>query len=141
LFLFICVFNEKENHQQQQISTANKKKTYNVKKEAMANPTSSNCGGPTMSPEEQGIRAENARLKEEFARVYALAKKFLDRPLFDLTAMLLPMGDGVMETTPSSEMIRNDSQKERSKLIDLSSTALDELDSHLWVKSPESGKE
>jgi hypothetical protein len=51
------------------------------------------------------------------------------------------MGDGVMETTPSSEMIRNDSQKERSKLIDLSSTALDELDSHLWVKSPESGKE
>jgi hypothetical protein len=81
------------------------KKTYNVKKEAMANPTSNNCGGPTMSPEEQGIRAENARLKEEFARVYALAKKFLDRPLFNLTAMLLPMGDGVMETTPSSEMI------------------------------------
>ncbi|KAK2366991.1 hypothetical protein P8452_55411 [Trifolium repens] len=109
----------------------------------MANPTSSNCGGPTMSPEEQEIRAENARLKEELARVCALAKKFLDRPLFDLTAMLPPMGDGVMETTPSSEMI----QKKRSKLIDLSSTAMDELikmvepDFHLWVKSPESGKE
>ncbi|MCI18283.1 homeobox-leucine zipper protein ANTHOCYANINLESS 2-like, partial [Trifolium medium] len=57
------------------------------------------------------------------------------------------MGDGAMKTAPNSEMIGNDSQKERSKLIDLASAAMDELikmadsDSHLWIKSPKSGKE
>ncbi|GAU44811.1 hypothetical protein TSUD_292040 [Trifolium subterraneum] len=59
------------------------------------------------------------------------------------------MGDRAMETAPNSEMMGNDSEMKGSKLIliDLASAAMDELikmaepDSHLWIKSPESGNE
>ncbi|XP_016198931.1 homeobox-leucine zipper protein ANTHOCYANINLESS 2 isoform X1 [Arachis ipaensis] len=54
-------------------------------REAMRNPICTNCGGPTMigeiSLEEQHLRIENARLKDELDRVCALAGKFLGRPI------------------------------------------------------------
>ncbi|CAI8584323.1 unnamed protein product [Vicia faba] len=60
-------------------------------KDAMANPICSNCGGPAIpgqiSMEEHQIRIENARLKEELARVCNLSNKFLGRPLSALAPM------------------------------------------------------
>ncbi|OVA14140.1 Homeobox domain [Macleaya cordata] len=54
-------------------------------RDAMRNPICSNCGGPAMlgdvSLEEQHLRVENARLKDELDRVCALAGKFLGRPV------------------------------------------------------------
>ncbi|XP_057435541.1 homeobox-leucine zipper protein ANTHOCYANINLESS 2-like [Lotus japonicus] len=54
-------------------------------REAMRNPMCSNCGGPAVmgeiSLEEQHLRIENARLKDELDRVCALAGKFLGRPI------------------------------------------------------------
>lgn len=54
-------------------------------KEAMRNPICGNCGGPAvlgeLSLEEQHLRIENARLKDELDRVCALAGKFLGRPM------------------------------------------------------------
>lgn len=54
-------------------------------REAMRNPICTNCGGPAMigeiSLEEQHLRIENVRLKEELDRVCALAGKFLGRPV------------------------------------------------------------
>ncbi|KAJ8441546.1 hypothetical protein Cgig2_026347 [Carnegiea gigantea] len=54
-------------------------------REAMRNPICTNCGGPAMigeiSMEEQHLRIENARLKDELDRVCALAGKFLGRPI------------------------------------------------------------
>ncbi|XP_062198706.1 homeobox-leucine zipper protein ROC6-like isoform X2 [Phragmites australis] len=54
-------------------------------REAMRSPICSNCGGAAMlgevSLEEQHLRIENARLKDEFDRVCALAGKFLGRPI------------------------------------------------------------
>ncbi|XP_042453411.1 homeobox-leucine zipper protein ROC5-like isoform X1 [Zingiber officinale] len=51
--------------------------------EATRNPVCSNCGGAAMlgdiSLEEQNLRIENARLKEELDRLCALAGKFLGR--------------------------------------------------------------
>ncbi|GAB4844434.1 Homeobox-leucine zipper protein ANTHOCYANINLESS 2 [Ancistrocladus abbreviatus] len=54
-------------------------------REAMRNPMCTNCGGPAIiggiSVEEQHLRIENARLKDELDRVCALASKFLGRPI------------------------------------------------------------
>lgn len=54
-------------------------------REAMRNPMCTNCGGPAIigdvSLEEQHLRIENARLKDELDRVCALAGKFLGRPI------------------------------------------------------------
>ncbi|GMI69649.1 ANTHOCYANINLESS 2, ARABIDOPSIS THALIANA HOMEODOMAIN PROTEIN [Hibiscus trionum] len=54
-------------------------------RDAMRNPMCTNCGGPAIvgdiSLEEQHLRIENARLKDELDRVCALAGKFLGRPI------------------------------------------------------------
>ncbi|KAJ8900309.1 hypothetical protein K2173_024949 [Erythroxylum novogranatense] len=63
-------------------------------RDAMRNPICSNCGGPAIigdiSLEEQHLRIENARLKDELDRVCALAGKFLGRPISSLASPLGP---------------------------------------------------
>ncbi|XP_060218787.1 homeobox-leucine zipper protein ANTHOCYANINLESS 2 [Lycium barbarum] len=63
-------------------------------REAMRNPICTNCGGPAMigeiSLEEQHLRMENARLKDELDRVCALAGKFLGRPISSLVTSMPP---------------------------------------------------
>lgn len=58
----------------------------------------SNCGGPAIigeiSLEEQHLRIENARLKDELDRVCALAGKFLGRPVSSLPNSSLELGVG-----------------------------------------------
>lgn len=60
----------------------------------MRNPICSNCGGPAIigdiSLEEQHLRIENARLKDELDRVCALAGKFLGRPISSLAGSIGP---------------------------------------------------
>ncbi|KAL8268543.1 hypothetical protein R6Q59_002341 [Mikania micrantha] len=67
-------------------------------REAMRNPMCTNCGGPAMigdiSIEEQHLRIENARLKDELDRVCALAGKFLGRPV---SSMGPPMPNSSLE--------------------------------------------
>lgn len=67
-------------------------------RDAMRNPICSNCGGPAMigeiSLEEQHLRIENARLKDELDRVCALAGKFLGRPISTLPNSSLELGVG-----------------------------------------------
>ncbi|XP_052194190.1 homeobox-leucine zipper protein ANTHOCYANINLESS 2-like [Diospyros lotus] len=63
-------------------------------REAMRNPICTNCGGPAIigdiSLEEQHLRIENARLKDELDRVCALAGKFLGRPISSLATSITP---------------------------------------------------
>ncbi|XP_042512068.1 homeobox-leucine zipper protein ANTHOCYANINLESS 2-like isoform X2 [Macadamia integrifolia] len=63
-------------------------------RDAMRNPICTNCGGPAMlgeiSLEEQHLRIENARLKDELDRVCALAGKFLGRPISSLATSMPP---------------------------------------------------
>ncbi|XP_043716143.1 homeobox-leucine zipper protein ANTHOCYANINLESS 2-like isoform X2 [Telopea speciosissima] len=71
-------------------------------RDAMRNPICTNCGGPAMlgeiSLEEQHLRIENARLKDELDRVCALAGKFLGRPISSLaTSMPPPMPNSSLE--------------------------------------------
>ncbi|KAK6285596.1 hypothetical protein POUND7_011775 [Theobroma cacao] len=63
-------------------------------RDAMRNPICTNCGGPAIigdiSLEEQHLRIENARLKDELDRVCALAGKFLGRPISALATSIAP---------------------------------------------------
>ncbi|XP_076954544.1 homeobox-leucine zipper protein HDG1-like [Bidens hawaiensis] len=67
-------------------------------RDAMRNPMCTNCGGPAMigdiSLEEQHLRIENARLKDELDRVCGLATKFLGRPV---STMVQPMPNSSLE--------------------------------------------
>ncbi|GFY92603.1 homeobox-leucine zipper family protein [Actinidia rufa] len=67
-------------------------------REAMRNPICTNCGGPAIigdiSLEEQQLRIENARLKDELDRVCALAGKFLGRPIPAMPNSSLELGVG-----------------------------------------------
>ncbi|WOG88569.1 hypothetical protein DCAR_0207804 [Daucus carota subsp. sativus] len=70
-------------------------------REAMRNPMCTSCGGPAMvgeiSLEEQHLRMENARLKDELDKVCALTGKFLGRPVSSLgTPTSLELGVGGM---------------------------------------------
>ncbi|WJX66507.1 Homeobox-leucine zipper protein roc6 [Trifolium repens] len=62
----------------------------NMLKEALANPICNNCGGPgipgQISMDDHQLRIENARLKDELARLTALTQ-LLGRPVSALTAM------------------------------------------------------
>lgn len=82
-------------------------------RDAMRNPMCSNCGGPAIigeiSLEEQHLRIENARLKDELDRVCALAGKFLGRPVSSLPNSSLELGVGgtgfgVMSTAPAATL-------------------------------------
>ncbi|XP_073061675.1 homeobox-leucine zipper protein ANTHOCYANINLESS 2-like isoform X1 [Primulina eburnea] len=63
-------------------------------RDAMRNPMCTNCGGPAIigdiSLEEQHLRIENARLKDELDRVCVLAGKFLGRPISSMTVSMVP---------------------------------------------------
>lgn len=63
-------------------------------RDAMRNPICTNCGGPAIigdiSLEEQHLRIENARLKDELDRVCALAGKFLGRPVSSMGPPPIP---------------------------------------------------
>ncbi|CAD6218458.1 unnamed protein product [Miscanthus lutarioriparius] len=70
-------------------------------REAMRNPICANCGGAAVlgevSLEEQHLRIENARLKDELDRVCALAGKFLGRPISSGSSMSALQGCSGLE--------------------------------------------
>ncbi|KAF8379440.1 hypothetical protein HHK36_028876 [Tetracentron sinense] len=70
-------------------------------RDATRNPICTNCGSPAMlgeiSLEEQHLRIENARLKDELDRVCALTGKFLGRPVSSFSVTIPP-------TLPSSSL-------------------------------------
>ncbi|KAJ6761327.1 HOMEOBOX-LEUCINE ZIPPER PROTEIN ANTHOCYANINLESS 2-LIKE ISOFORM X1 [Salix purpurea] len=65
-------------------------------KHNMSDPICNSCGGPVVPVpvpyEQQQLRIENARLKDELSRVCALANKFLGRPLTSSANPVPPFG-------------------------------------------------
>ncbi|KAM0945409.1 putative transcription factor & lipid binding HD-SAD family [Dioscorea sansibarensis] len=159
-------------------------------RDAMRNPICNNCGGPAMlgevSLEEQHLRIENARLKDELDRVCALAGKFLGRPMSGLqpnhhtntptnisASLELGVGsngfNGLSSVAPTLPVVpdflpvvssplgsvvsasvstrRIDRSLERSMLLELALSAMDELvkmaqmDEPLWFQSLDGGKD
>ncbi|PKA46539.1 Homeobox-leucine zipper protein ROC5 [Apostasia shenzhenica] len=150
-------------------------------RDAMRNPICSSCGGPAVlgevSLEEQHLRIENARLKDELDRVCAIAGKFLGKPISSISTPLpnsslelavggngfvfgsvafssvsdyvAAVGSSPFGTviTPSRSIPAMDRSLERSMLLELALTAMDELVKMaqmgvpLWTSSPETGRE
>ncbi|KAJ3706645.1 hypothetical protein LUZ61_010350 [Rhynchospora tenuis] len=153
-------------------------------REAMRNPVCNHCGSPAMlgevSLEEQHLRMENARLKDELSRACALAGKLLGKPISSMSAPLpLPMPNSSLDLavctngfatplpalndfpnnassplgtviTPArggTATVGVDKSLERSMLLELALSAMDELvkmaqmEEPLWIPSLEGGKE
>uniref|UniRef100_A0A5B6ZTB9 Putative homeobox-leucine zipper protein ANTHOCYANINLESS 2 isoform X2 n=1 Tax=Davidia involucrata TaxID=16924 RepID=A0A5B6ZTB9_DAVIN len=143
-------------------------------RDAMRNPICTNCGGPAIigdiSLEEQHLRIENARLKDELDRVCALAGKFLGRPMSPMaTSMPMPNSSlelGGLSTVATTLPLGPDfgigissslavvpptraaiAGVERSMYLELALTAMDELvkiaqsEEPLWLRSLEGGRE
>ncbi|KAK1326869.1 Homeobox-leucine zipper protein HDG1 [Acorus calamus] len=133
-------------------------------RDTMSNPICTNCGGPALlgevSLEEQHLRIENARLKDELDRICALAGRFLGKPVSaHLGAHHLPMpssslelgvgsatnGFGVPGQVPGSFNVPVG--VDRSVFLELALTAMDELvkmaqeREPLWVPGLYGGRE
>ncbi|KAK1257261.1 Homeobox-leucine zipper protein ANTHOCYANINLESS 2 [Acorus gramineus] len=119
-----------ERHENQILRNENDKlRAENMSiRDAMRNPICTNCGGPALlgevSLEEQHLRIENARLKDELDRVCTLAGKFLGRPISTLAH-----------------------HPERQVFLELALAAMDELlkmahgEDPLWMRSLDGGRE
>lgn len=138
-------------------------------KEALHNPICTNCGGPVMlgesTLEEQHLRLENARLKDELERVCALAGKFIGRPLPNMSSSLdlavglnnaftqvaptlsvvpdyvtSPLGSVVTPSNNNSNHSNGnrglDGSVERSMLLELALVAMDELVKMAQLEEP-----
>jgi homeobox-leucine zipper protein len=125
-------------------------------REAMRNPICANCGGAAVlgevSLEEQHLRIENARLKDELDRVCALGVSAL-QPLPELmgagglpgpvgsSAMRLPVGIGALDGAMHGAADGID----HTVLLELGLAAMEELmkvaqmDEPLWFRSPDGG--
>ncbi|CAI9087801.1 OLC1v1021974C1 [Oldenlandia corymbosa var. corymbosa] len=85
-----------ERHENTQLRNENEKlRAENIRyKEALSNATCPNCGGPAaigeMSFDEQHLRIENARLREEIDRISGIAAKYVGKPM--LSYPHLPSG-------------------------------------------------
>lgn len=142
-------------------------------REAIRNPICTTCSGPAIigeiSLEEQHLRIENSRLKDELDRVCALASKFIGRPISSMAPVPLPnstlelevgndgfrtspdFGVGISSALPVLPHTRQttgiEMSFERSVYLELALAAMDELikmaqtDDPLWVRSRECGGE
>ncbi|ONK73389.1 uncharacterized protein A4U43_C04F30980 [Asparagus officinalis] len=139
-------------------------------RDAMRSPMCGGCGGPAilgeLSLEEQQLRIENARLKDELDRVCALAGKFLGKPVtgFSTFSPAMPNSsldlgfNGFYSMAPNLPQVSDfvassstgtviDRSLEKSVLLELALAAMDELvkmvqmGEPLWIQGFENGKE
>ncbi|KAI3495224.1 hypothetical protein L1887_37461 [Cichorium endivia] len=118
-------------------------------KEALANATCPNCGGPAaigeMSFDEQQLRIENARLREEIDRISGIAAKYVGKPTLSYPdasshgpsrSLDLPMANFsqqqgmVGELFGANDLLRSTAgptEAEKPIIIELAVTAMEEL--------------
>ncbi|KAF3784613.1 Homeobox-leucine zipper protein PROTODERMAL FACTOR 2 [Nymphaea thermarum] len=86
-----------ERHENSQLRAENEKlQAENMRyKEALGNASCPSCGGATalgeMSFDEQHLRIENARLREEIDRISGIAAKYVGKPMVSYSPLLPPI--------------------------------------------------
>ncbi|EXB88451.1 Homeobox-leucine zipper protein MERISTEM L1 [Morus notabilis] len=139
-------------------------------KEALSNATCPNCGGPAalgeMSFDEQHLRIENARLREEIDRISGIAAKYVGKPLSSLSHLSshvssrsLDMGAGNFGSQSgfvgemfgsSSDLLRSVSvptEADKPIIVELAVAAMEELvrmaqaGDPLWIPGDNSSSE
>ncbi|XP_050213779.1 homeobox-leucine zipper protein PROTODERMAL FACTOR 2-like [Mercurialis annua] len=117
-------------------------------KEALSNASCPNCGGPAalgeMSFDEQHLRIENARLREEIDRISGIAAKYVGKPISTLSHLSshlprsLDLGVGnfgaqsgyVGEMYGASDLLRSitgPTESEKPMIVELAVAAMEEL--------------
>uniref|UniRef100_A0A1D1Z2W3 Homeobox-leucine zipper protein ROC2 n=1 Tax=Anthurium amnicola TaxID=1678845 RepID=A0A1D1Z2W3_9ARAE len=150
--------NQHERQENQQLKSENDKlRAENMRyKEALSNASCPNCGGPTaigeMSFDEQQLRIENVRLREEIDRISGIAAKYVSKPMgpyplissqappsrssLDLTAadqsFVLPSNMAGHGVYGPGEMLRaislpNEVPVEKPVVVELAVAAMEEL--------------
>lgn len=160
-----------ERHENTQLRNENEKlRTENIRyKEALTNATCPNCGGPAaigeMSFDEQHLRIENARLREEIDRISGIAAKYVGKPMLtyphlaphgtprslDLeVANFNPQQGMVGEIFGASDLLRSvsgPSEADKPIIIELAVAAMEELirmtqaGEPLWIPNSDNSTE
>ncbi|XP_057544611.1 homeobox-leucine zipper protein PROTODERMAL FACTOR 2 [Amaranthus tricolor] len=163
-----------ERSENQQLRSENDKlRADNIRfKEALSNATCPNCGGPAaigeMSFDEQQLRIENARLREEIDRISGIAAKYVGKPLVNYSNIQnqglhsrSSLDLGVGSFGPQSGMVGDiygssgdllrtvapPTEADRPMIIELAVAAMEELiqmsqsGEPLWVPSPDNSIE
>lgn len=141
-----------ERHENTQLRNENDKlRAENIRyKEALTTATCPNCGGPAaigeMSFDEQHLRIENARLREEIDRISGIAAKYVGKPMLNYPQ--LPslggniLGEMFTTTTSAGDLLRSISgptDADKPIVIELAVAAMEELirlaqtDEPLWM--------
>ncbi|CAA6671969.1 unnamed protein product [Spirodela intermedia] len=147
--------NQHERQENQQLRSENDKlRAENMRyKEALSNASCPNCGGPTaigeMSFDEQQLRIENVRLREEIDRISGIAAKYVGKPVGSYPLMTpqvaprssLDLAAGNLGLPPAmaghgafgaSEMLRsaslpNEFPVDKPAVVELAVAAMEEL--------------
>ncbi|KAL2349515.1 hypothetical protein Fmac_003515 [Flemingia macrophylla] len=106
-------------------------------KEALTNASCPNCGGPAalgeMSFDEQHLRIENARLREEIDRISGIASKYVGKPVTSSYSNLSPMNNNHMhvgEMYGGSDLFRSlpaPADADKPMIVELAVAAMEEL--------------
>ncbi|TMW82597.1 hypothetical protein EJD97_005570 [Solanum chilense] len=142
-----------ERHENTQLRNENDKlRAENIRyKEALTTATCPNCGGPAaigeMSFDEQHLRIENARLREEIDRISGIAAKYVGKPMLNYP-QLPSLGGNILgemfptTTTSAGDLLRSISgptDADKPIVIELAVAAMEELirlaqtDEPLWM--------
>ncbi|CAH9082336.1 unnamed protein product [Cuscuta europaea] len=130
--------------------------------EALSNATCPNCGGPAaigeMSFDEQQLRIENVRLREEIERITQIAAKFVGKPMLSFPNLppmganrTLDLGVGnfghlsgdLYSTGDLLRSVSGPTDADKPMIIELAVAAMEELvrmaqaGEPLWVSSPD----
>lgn len=139
-----------ERHENTQLRNENEKlRADNIRyKEALTNAACPNCGGPAsigeMSFDEQHLRIENARLREEIDRISGIAAKYVGKPMLSYpqlppgTSRSLDLGVGSFgastglsgEIFGAADLLRSvsgPSDSDKPMIIELAVAAMEEL--------------
>ncbi|KAL3519511.1 hypothetical protein ACH5RR_017660 [Cinchona calisaya] len=159
-----------ERHDNTLLRTENEKlRAENIRyKEALSNATCPNCGGPAaigeMSFDEQHLRIENARLREEIDRISGIAAKYVGKPMLSYphlppgASRSLDLGVGnfgvqsgmVGEIYGAGDLLRSVSgptEADKPMIIELAVAAMEELfrmaqaGEPLWIPSSDNSTE
>ncbi|XP_051128761.1 homeobox-leucine zipper protein MERISTEM L1-like [Andrographis paniculata] len=159
-----------ERHENTQLRNENEKlRAENIRyKEALSNATCPNCGGPAaigeMSFDEQHLRIENARLREEIDRISGIAAKYVGKPMMSYSHLplgaprSLDLGVGSFgshsglagETYGAADLLRSVScptDADKPMIIELAVAAMEELirmaqsGEPLWIPSTDNPTE
>ncbi|CAA3013948.1 homeobox-leucine zipper protein MERISTEM L1-like [Olea europaea var. sylvestris] len=159
-----------ERHENTQLRNENEKlRAENIRyKEALSNAACPNCGGPAaigeMSFDEQHLRIENARLREEIDRISGIAAKYVGKPMLSYahispgSSRSLDLGSGNFgpqtgmpgEIYGASDLLRSVSgptDANKPMIIELAVAAMEELirmaqsGEPLWIPSTDNSAE